>query len=99
MVINFGHFYSFLFRIMSTFGLIIGHISHQYKRRKTFGEFFRSYSELISTFCEISFLEYVSEGISHPVSYGDLVYKLRGLKGAANFVSSGSKLKKKRFRR
>ena len=33
-------------------------------------------SELLSTFGEISFLEYVSEGIPHPVFHDDLVYKL-----------------------
>ena len=33
--------------------------------------FFRSYSELLSKFSEISFQENVSEGISHPVFYGD----------------------------
>ena len=30
-----------------------------HKLRKTFGKFFRSYSELLSTFCDISFQEYV----------------------------------------
>ena len=40
--------------------------------------FFRSYSDLLSKFGEISFQEYVTEGIPHPVIYGDLVYKLRG---------------------
>ena len=50
-----------------------GYIYHML--RKTFGKFFRSYSELLSKFCDISFQEYVSKGISHPVFYGDLVYK------------------------
>ena len=36
-----------------------------------------TYSELLSKFGEMSFQEYVSEGISHPVFYGVLVYKLR----------------------
>ena len=49
----------------------------------------------LSKFGEISFQEYVSEGISHPVFYGDLVYKIRRVKGAANFVSSGSKIVKR----
>ena len=34
---------------------------------KTFGKFFRSYSELLSKFGYISFKEYLSKGISHPV--------------------------------
>ena len=59
-----------------------------HKLRKTFGKFFRSYSDLLSKFGEISFQEDVTEGISHPVFYGDLVYKLRRVKCKANFVSS-----------
>ena len=50
--------------------------------RKTFGTFFWSYSELQSKVGAISFLEYVSNGITHPVFYGDIVYKLRRV----NFV-------------
>ena len=69
-------------------------LTHGYryhKLRKTFGKFLRSYSDLLSKFGEISFQEYVTEGISNPVFYGDLVYKLRGVRCEANFVSSGSK--------
>ena len=62
-----------------------------HKFRKTFGKFFRSYSELLSKFGDISFQEYVTKGISHPVFYGDLVYKLRRVKDTPNFISSGSK--------
>ena len=32
----------------------------------------------------------MSKGISHPVFYGDLVYKLRRVKDTPNFISSGS---------
>ena len=63
-----------------------------HKLRKTFEKFFRSYSELLSEFGEISFQEYVNEGDSQSVFYGDLVYKLRRVKCAANFVSLGSKI-------
>ena len=42
-----------------------GNIYH--KLRKTFGKFFRSYSELLSKFGAISFHENVSKGITHPV--------------------------------
>ena len=69
------------------------------KLRKIFGKFFRSYSNLLSKFGEISFQEYVTEGISHPVFYGDLVYKLRRVRCVANFVSSGSKIVKRLRRR
>ena len=51
-----------------------------HKLRKTYGKFFCSYSELLSKFGDISFQDYVSQGISHPVFYGDIVYKLRRVK-------------------
>ena len=70
-----------------------------HKLRKTFGKFFRSYSELLSKFGDISFQEYVFKGISHPVFYGDLVYKLRRVKDTPNFISSGSKIVKRLRRR
>ena len=70
-----------------------------HKLRKTFGKFFRSYSELLSKFGDISFQEYLSKVISHPVFYGDLVYKLRRVKDTPNFISSGSKIVKRLRRR
>ena len=70
-----------------------------HKLRKTFGKFFRSYSELLSKFDTISFQEYVSKGNTHPVFYSDLVYKLRSVEGEANFISSGSKIVKRLRRR
>ena len=39
------------------------------------------------------------KGISHPVFYGDLVYKLRRVKDTPNFISSGSKIVKRLRRR
>ena len=69
------------------------------KLRKTFGKFFRSYSELLSKFCDISFQEYLSKGISHPVFYDDLVYKLTRVKDTPNIFSSGSKIVKRLRRR
>ena len=58
-----------------------------------------SYSERLSEFGAISFQEYVSKGITHPVFYGDLVYKLRRVKSESNFISSGSKIVKRIRRR
>ena len=46
-----------------------------------------------------SFQEYLSKGISHPVFYGDLVYKLRRVKDTPNFILSGSKIVKRLRRR
>ena len=70
-----------------------------HKLRKIFGEFFRSYSDLLSKFGEISFQEYVTEGISNPVFYGDLVYKPRRGICEAKFVSPGSRIVKRLRRR
>ena len=70
-----------------------------HKLRKTFGKFFRNYSELLSKFGAVTFQEYVSSGISHPIFYGDLVYKLRRVKGSENFISSGMKIVKRLRRR
>ena len=56
---------------------LLTHGYRYHKLRKIFGKFFRSYSELLSKFGDISFQEYLSKGISHPVFYGDLVYKFK----------------------
>ena len=77
--------------------LIEGYRYH--KLRNTFGNFLRSYSELLSKFCDISFQEFLSKGISHLVFYGDLVYKLRSVINTPNFISSGSKIVKRLRRR
>ena len=58
-----------------------------------------TYSELLAKFGDISFQEYLSKGISHPVFYSDLVYKLRRVKDKPNFISSGSKIIKRLRRR
>ena len=42
---------------------------------------------------------YVSKGIPYPISYVDLVYKLRRVKDTPNFISSGSKIVKRIRRR
>ena len=65
----------------------------------TFSILLRSYSELLSKFGDISIQEYLSKGISHPVFYGDLVYKLRRVKDTPNFILSGSKIVKRLRRR
>ena len=89
------YFHSKNLQITSIF-LTQGHRYH--KLRRTFGKFLRSYSELLSKFGAISFQDYVSQGITHPVFYGDFTYKLRRVKCEANFISSGLK-KMKRVRR
>ena len=64
-----------------------------------FRKFFRSYLEFLSKFGAISFQEYVSKGHTLPAIYGNLVYKLRRVKGEANFVALGSKIIKRLRRR
>ena len=56
-----------------------------HKLQKIFGKFFRSYSELSSKFDEISFQEYVSEGISHPVVCWDVLCKAKSRKNRGVF--------------
>ena len=53
----------------------------------------------MSKFGDISIQEYVFKVITHPVFYGDLVYKLRRVKDTPNFISSGSKIVKRLRRR
>ena len=47
----------------------------------------------------ISFQEYVSKGISHPLFWCDLVYNLRRVNDTPNFISLGSKIVKRLWRR
>ena len=58
-----------------------------HKLRKKFGKFFSSYSEPLSKVGTVSFQEFNSKGITHPVFYGELFYKLMRVKDtAANFI-------------
>ena len=66
-----------------------------HKLRETFGKFFRLYSELLSKFGAMLFQDYVSQGITHPVFYDDLVYKLRRVKGEYNLIWAVSKIVKR----
>ena len=82
-------FYYFLFfyfhsKILQIISKLLTQGYRYHKLRKTFGKFFRSYSELLSKFGEISFLDYVSQGITHPVFYRDIVYNLWRVKTEAN---------------
>ena len=77
-----------------------------YKRRVTEITSFGKHSESSSGHtltCFLNLVKYrfknVTEGISHPVFYGDLFYKLRRVRCEANFVSSGSKIVKRLRRR
>ena len=66
----------------------------------SFGKHFKNSSDhTLSFYSEISFKEYVSQGISHLVCYGDLVYKLKRVSCEVNVVSLGSKIVKRLRRR
>ena len=65
-----------------------------HKLRKTFGNFLRH----TLNFCP-NLVQYRFNYMIHLVFYGDLVYKLRTVKGEANFILSGSKIVKRLQRR
>ena len=65
------------------------------KLRNAFGKVFRSYSELLSRFGAIPSQEYVTKGTSRLVLYGDLVYKVRRVRGSTYFIASGTKIVKR----
>ena len=53
---------------------------------KTFWKFFRIYQDLIVKYGKLSVKENVSSEISQPSFYGDLVNKIRRVKGENNFL-------------
>ena len=58
-----------------------------------------NFDKLSSKFWTIPFQEHVTKGISHPVFYGDLVYKLKRARYSNNFIPSGTKIVKQVRRR
>ena len=61
-----------------------------HKLRKTFSKFYRRHYELISKY-NVGLKTFLSEGLSEPESYGDLVYKFKKLKGINGFFFSVQK--------
>ena len=55
-----------------------------HKLRKTFSKFYRRHYELISKY-NVGLKTLLSEGLSEPEFYGDLLYKLKKLKGINDF--------------
>ena len=55
-----------------------------HKLRKTFSKFYRRHYELISKFY-VGLKTLLSEGLSEPEFYGDLVYKFKKLIGSNDF--------------
>ena len=55
-----------------------------HKLRKTFSKFYRGHCELVSR-CDVGLRTLLSEGLSEPGFYGDLVCKFGGLMGGDDF--------------
>uniref|UniRef100_UPI003EB7F07C hypothetical protein n=1 Tax=Klebsiella pneumoniae TaxID=573 RepID=UPI003EB7F07C len=66
-----------------------------HKLRKTFGKFYRNYSELLLKYGNLTYHDYVTRGISHPPFYGDLVFKLRKIINTKDFLTSCKKVVKR----
>ena len=65
---------------------------YQYhKLRKTFSKFYRRYYDLISKF-QVGLKSLLSQGLSEPEFYGDLVYKLKKIVGSNNFSAQFIKM-------
>ena len=61
-----------------------------HKLRKTFSKFYRKHYELISKY-NVGLKTLLSEGLSEPEFYGDLVYKFKKLIGINDFFFSVQK--------
>ena len=57
---------------------------YDHKLRKTFSKFYRRHYELISKY-NVGLKTLLSEGLSEPEFYGDLVYKFKKLIGKYDF--------------
>ena len=68
-----------------------------HKLRKTFGNFSDHTLNFYQNLVLYRFKEYVTKGISHLVFYGDLVYKLRRVRGSINLIVSGTNTVRRRM--
>ena len=64
-----------------------------HKLRKTFSKFYRRYYGFISKF-QVGLKSLLRQGLSEPDFYGDLVYKLKKIAGAVQFIEIISHYKK-----
>ena len=62
-----------------------------HKLRKTFSKFFRRYGHLIEKYNQ-TLKDCLKSGISHPVFYGDVVYKIRKIKSHPHFPRMFTKI-------
>ena len=56
-----------------------------HKLVKTFWKFYKNYSQILLKFGPIQATEYITLGISQPAFYGDIINKIRRIKGRQNF--------------
>ena len=71
------------------------HQGYRYhKLRKAFSKFFRRYHDLVSKF-KIGLHQLLLQGVSQPEFFGDIVYKLRKIKGKPNFSERLKKIIKR----
>ena len=68
-----------------------------HKIRKAFSKFYHRHSELIVKY-NIGLKTFLQQGISEPIFYGDLVYKLKRIVGKSNFNDQFKKLVKRYIR-
>ena len=68
-----------------------------HKIRKTFFKFYHRHSELIVKY-NIGLKTLLQQGISEPISYGDLVYKFKRIVGKPNFSNQFKKIVKRYVR-
>ena len=66
-----------------------------HKLVKSFWKFFRNNQALLLKFGQRSASEYISQGISQPVFYGDLLNKIKRVKGERNFIYKCTKIIKR----
>ena len=66
------------------FARVCNHVTDYHKLQKTFSKFYRRHYKLISKY-NVGLKTLLSEGLSQPEFYGDLVYKFKKLIGINDF--------------
>ena len=75
---------SYVYPKFQASGILLQQGHRYHKLRKTFSKFYRRHYELISKY-NVGLKTLLSEGLSEPEFYGDLVYKFKKLKGINDF--------------
>ena len=93
---SYGVYISQLIRFVTDFNarnkcLTAKLLKQGYRYHKTFSKFYRRHYELISKY-NVGLKTLLSEGLSEPEFYGDLVYKFKKLLGSNDFLFSSEKI-------